>query len=289
MTRWRNEPLLHFAVLGIGLFALYSLVSDGGESAGSEELVVDAPRIAALADQFVRSWRRAPTQAELDGLIESYVRDEVLYREGLALGLDRDDAVIRSRVRLKMELLGDSAEAEVTEADLDAWFDAHLSRYATPARYELRQVYFDPARHGATRADAVATALRELEREPGLDPAALGDATLLPAVLADVTQADVAAQLGEELAAALASAPAGRWFGPVTSSYGDHLLRVNVLSASEPAVLADVRDAVERDLRYSRAQTARNALYERLRTRYTVRIETPAGSDFDAALAAEPR
>src|SRR6185503_9361121 len=101
LTRGRNEPLLHFAVLGIGLFALYSLVSDGGESAGSEELVVDAPRIAALADQFVRSWRRAPTQAELDGLIESYVRDEVLYREGLALGLDRDDAVIRSRVRLK--------------------------------------------------------------------------------------------------------------------------------------------------------------------------------------------
>ena len=289
MTRWRNEPLLHFAVLGIGLFALYTLVSDRGDSVGSEELVVDAPRIAALADQFVRSWRRAPTEAELDGLIESYVRDEVLYREGLALGLDRDDAVIRGRVRLKMELLGDSAETEVTEADLNAWLEANASRYATPARYELRQVYFDPARHGATRDAVITAALRDLERDPGLDPAALGDVTLLPAVLADVTRADVAAQLGEELAAALAGAPAGRWFGPVTSSYGDHLLRVNVLRAPKPAVLADVREAVERDLRYSRAQTARDALYGRLRTRYTVRIETPAGGDFDAALAAEPQ
>jgi hypothetical protein len=287
VTRWLKEPLLHFVVLGIGLFALYGLVSDGSESGGSEDIVVDTRRIAALAEQFVRSWRRPPTAAELDGLIESYVRDEVLYREGLALGLDRDDAVIRSRVRLKMEILGDGPEAEVTEADLAAFFHANADRYAIPARYEVRQVYFDPWRHRAGRIE-IPAALRDLDGEPDLDPAALGDSTLLPAVLSNVTRAEVAAQLGEELAVALADAPAGRWFGPVASSYGEHLLRVDLLRAPGAAALTDVRETVERDLRYARAQTARDKLYERLRTGYTVRIDTPAGSDFDAALA-EPR
>jgi parvulin-like peptidyl-prolyl cis-trans isomerase-like protein len=310
LRRWLKEPLLHFALLGVGLFALYRLVS-GGASTDPDEIVVDEARVASLAEQFLSSWRRPPTRAELEGLIESYVRDEVLYREGLALGLDRDDAVIRSRVRLKMEVLGDSVEQPVGEADLEAWLAANALRYATPARYEVRQVFFDPARHGARYGADVAAALRELARETASDPAAnpapdsgadstpdpalladaasqLGDATLLPAALADVTRADVAAQLGEEVAAAVAGATPGRWFGPVRSSYGDHLLRVEVLRASEAATLADVRDAVERDVRYERAQTARDALYERLRARYTVRIErSGAGGELDAKLAAE--
>ena len=147
MTRWLKEPLLHFAVLGLGLFALYRLASDdAGEAA--QEIVVDAPRIAALAEQFVRTWRRPPSAAELDGLVQSYVRDEVLYREGLALGLDRDDPVIRSRIRLKMEVLGDGPETDVTDADLQEWLDAHAHRYAVPARHDVRQVFFDPARRG---------------------------------------------------------------------------------------------------------------------------------------------
>jgi PPIC-type PPIASE domain len=287
LTRWLKEPLLHFTLLGVGLFALYRLVS-GGESSDPDEIVVEAPRIAALAESFHRSWRRPPTPKELDGLVESYVRDEVLYREGLALGLDREDAVIRSRVRVKMELLSDGPEEPVTDADLQSWFDANAERYATPTRYEVRQVFFDPAGRRTQRADALGATLRELEREPELDPATLGDPTLLPAVLSDVARVDVAAQFGEELAGALVDAPTGRWFGPVRSPYGEHLLRVDLLHAPEAAVFAHVRDDVERDVRYARAQIARDALYERLRTRYIVRIENPAG-DLDTALAAEPR
>jgi PPIC-type PPIASE domain len=149
-------------------------------------------------------------------------------------------------------------------------------------------VYFDPARRHARRDDYVGAALRALERDAELDPTALGDATLLPAVLRDVARVDVAAQLGDEVAAALTGASAGRWFGPVSSPYGEHLLRVDVLRESEAAVLADVREAVERDVRYARTQTAREALYERLRARYTVRIEQPAG-ELGAALAADSR
>jgi len=286
LTRWLKEPLLHFAVLGIGLFALYRLTS-GDAGAPAQEIVVDAPRIAALAEQFGRTWGRPPTTTELDGLIESYVRDEVLYREGLALGLDRDDPVIRSRVRLKMEVLGDGPDTEVSDADLQAWLDASADRYAVPARYDLRQVFFDPARRGARLAADVDAALRGLENELGADPTAFGDATLLPAELRDVTRTDVAAQFGEELAAVLADTPLGRWFGPVSSGYGAHLVRVELREPPRAATLVEVRDAVERDVQYERSEAASDALYERLRTRYTVRIEEPADGLFEAAAAAE--
>jgi len=286
MRRIFAEPLVHFALLGIGLFVLYRLVS-GDASSDPDEIVVDAPRIAALAEQFERSWRRPPTVAELDGLVENYVRDEVLYREGLALGLDRDDSVIRSRVRLKMEVLGDGPESPVSDADLQAWLDANAARYATPGRYDMRQVYFDPARHGATLDADVGATLSDLQQDPEIDPGTLGDSTLLPVALSDVTPMDVAAQFGDELAATLAEAPSRSWFGPVSSPYGEHLLRVDLLAAPQAAALADVREVVERDLSYERAQIARDALYARLRERYTIRIESADGA-VGAALAAEP-
>jgi hypothetical protein len=287
LSRWLKEPLLHFAVLGIGLFALYRLTS-GDAGASSQEIVVDAPRIAALAAQFVRTRRRSPTPEELDGLVQSYVRDEVLYREGLALGLDRDDPVIRSRIRLKMEVLGDGPEIDVSDAELQAWLDAHADRYSVPARYDLRQVFFDPARRGARLAADLDAALRGLRREPEAEPTAFGDSTLLPADLVAATRADVAAQLGEQLAAELIDAPLGRWFGPVASAYGAHLLRVDLREEPRVSTLAEVRDAVERDVRYARSEAASEALYARLRARYTVRIDAAMDGVFEAVAAESP-
>jgi len=287
LRRWFKEPLLHFAVLGVGLFVLYRLTSGQADPGG--EIVVDAPRIVALAEQFGRTWGRPPTTTELDGLIDSYVRDEVLYREGVALGLDRDDPVIRSRVRLKMEILGEGPDAVVPEADLDAWLAANAARYAPPARYDFQQVYFDPPEHGAQLEARIAAALRDLQTSPDSDLSEFGDATLLPGAMSAVGDADVASQFGADFAAALAAAPSGHWFGPVTSAYGEHIVRIGAREELEPVTLAEVRDEVLRDVRYARSQAASDALYESLRARYTVRIEKPADGAFDAALASEPR
>jgi hypothetical protein len=288
LTRWLKEPLLHFAVLGFGLFALYRLVS-ADTAASPQEILVDAPRIESLAEQFVRTWRRPPTAEELDGLVQSYVRDEVLYREGLALGLDRDDPVIRSRVRLKMEVLGDGAEIDVSDAELQAWLDANSDRYAAPAHYDVRHAFFDPARRGARLDADLQAALRSVEDLPTADAAAFGDATLLPPELRDVTRADIEAQFGEEFAAATADAPLGRWFGPVTSTYGAHLVRVELRQHAAPAKLVQVRDAVARDVQYARSAAAGDALFERLRARYVIRIEEPGIGPFETASSTEPQ
>ena len=287
MRRILKEPLLHFAVLGVGLFALYRLVSGGGANPPRDEIVVDAAHVAALAEQFARTRQRPPTPSELDGLVDSYVRDEILYREGVALGLDRDDPVIRNRVRLKVEVLSEDATGAVSDAELQAWLDAHADRYAQPARCDFRQIFFDAAERAAEIDADVAAALRDLERMPDQDVSVLGDATLLPAVLRGATRADVGAQFGEAFAEALATAPSGRWFGPVASPYGRHVVRVDAREEQRAVTLADVRDDVERDMRSARNEAASRALYERLRARYTVRTETPSGP-FEETLAAEP-
>ena len=288
MPRILKEPLLHFAVLGLGLFALYGMVARDALPA-PDEIVVDTAQIAALTQGFERSWRRPPSPKEVDGLIETHIRDEVLYREGLARGLDRDDSVIRSRVLLKMEVLGELPEAELTDPEVQAWFDANAESYAAPARYYVRQIFFDPIRRGSRLDSDIDAALRHLEVDAALDPASFGDATLLPGALADVSRVDVASEYGEELAAALSNAPTGRWFGPLTSSYGRHLLFVEVSEPARAAMLADVRDAVERDLRAERALGARDALYARLRERYTVRVDRAAVGELDSAVVAQPR
>ena len=287
MRGFLKEPLLHFAVLGIALFVLYRAVS-GGAGAAPNEIVVDSARVDVLATQFARTRQRVPTEQELQGLVENYVRDEVLYREGRALGLDRDDPVVRNRMRLRVELIADTASPELSEQDAQAWFDEHRERYAAPARFDFRQAFFAPATHGERLDADIGEALRALGASGKVDAAALGDASLLPAALQGVTTADVAAQFGDEFAAALAAAPTGRWVGPVRSAYGLHLVRVDAREEGEAVTLAAVRAEVERDVRDARTRAASDAFYARLRARYSVRIEKPThGLDDAAALAAQ--
>ena len=176
-NRLIREPLLHFAVLGAALFAAYALVRPASSDASA--IVVSSDRIAAIVAQFRGTWQRSPSREELDALIESFVREEVFYREGLALGLDRDDLVVRNRVKQKMELLGEDAmAAEPSEADLQKYLDEHREVFAIPAALSFEQVYFDPDRHGDRLEQDVRQSLAALRA--GRDAVPYGDRTLLP-------------------------------------------------------------------------------------------------------------
>src|SRR5262245_51458311 len=155
-----REPLLHFAVLGAALFGVYRFVAP--TQSDTSTIVISTEQIASIAAQFSGAWQRPPSREELERLIEARVRDEVLYREGLAIGLDRDDPVVRNRVKQKMEVLSEDAlNAEPTDAELQAYLDAHTDQFALPASVSFQQIYFDPARRGrgldidARRARAV--------------------------------------------------------------------------------------------------------------------------------------
>lgn len=277
-SRFLREPLVQFLLLGAGLFALHSLVTNAPDRR-PDRIVVDAGQVTRLAQQFQRTWMRPPTRAEIDGLIEDHVTEEILYREARALGLDKDDLVIRRRLRQKMEFLNEdiAAQQQPTDAELQAFLDANPERFRIPERTSFRQMFVRPELHGADAPKHAAALLARLAA--GADDVttaeSLGDATLLRGVLDDATQSEIARTFGGPFAAALAKAPEGRWAGPIASSYGLHLVRVTVRVPGRAPSLAEVRANVEREWSAARRAEASQAFLAALRKRYEISIELP--------------
>ncbi len=269
MRRLLREPLLHFALIGALLFALYGWVNGGGSYA-PQEIVVTQGQLDNLRAQFARTWQRQPSDKELNGLVEQWVRDEVFYREGQALGLERNDPVVRRRIAQKLEFIADGqAPVAPGDAELQAWLDSHRDKYAQEPSYTLRQVYFDPARRGARIDTDIGAAQAALQAGRAVD----GDSTMLPAELQVASTFEVTRIFGTDFAKGLEALPLGAWAGPVRSGFGLHLVKIEQREDGRPATLAEVRDAVERDWLRARSMQTKEDFYKKLRANYTVRIE----------------
>ncbi len=277
MKKLLREPLLHFLVLGAALFALFDLrEAAGSEAAG--RLDVSAGRVEALGASFERTWRRRPTEAELEGIVEEWIRDEVLYREALARGLDRDDEIVRRRMRQKLEFVADDLTelVEPTDAELGAFLDSRQEAYRLAPRLALRHVYVSRDRHGDDAERLAGLLLEELRRlGSDADTSAHGDATLLPAELELGPLGAIAGVFGDELAAALELLEVGRWEGPLASSYGLHLVLVSEREEGRVPALDEIRTALERDWLAERRRELSDAFYARLRARWDVAVEWP--------------
>ncbi|MCU7843631.1 MAG: peptidyl-prolyl cis-trans isomerase [Candidatus Thiodiazotropha sp. (ex Monitilora ramsayi)] len=266
-----REPLLHFFVLGACLFLVYAWLNRGGfDSPG--EIVIDASRVSIMRSQFERVWQRPPSPEELSGLIDGWLRDEVLYREGLALGLDRDDPVMRQRVAQKMRFIsGALVDSVIERADLEVWLNDNPERYRIEPTYSFRQVYLDPSRHDEDTLDrALANLANMLITAESTAP---GDHTLLPASLERASPAEIRRTFGVEFGDALTAIEPGSWQGPLTSPFGLHFVYVTDKNPGRVPALEEVRDAVERDLLQDRARQADDRLYETLRERYSIQID----------------
>ena len=267
--------MLHFLVLGAALFGLFGLVGRKHAEAPAK-IVVSAPRVATLADGFARTWR-PPTAQELDGLVEDYIRDEVFYREGRAAGLDRDDVVIRRRVRQKMEFLAEDLSAgEPSDEQLAAHLASHPETFRAEDRLTFRQVFLSATRRGnALESDARQIADTLARTSTTVDTAAFCDPFLLGEEFHAMSQGDVARTFGEGFARQLSTLEQGRWQGPIPSSFGVHFVVVDERVGGGPPPLDTVRAAVQRDWLNARRIEAEQKLYRTLRDRYHIVVETP--------------
>lgn len=275
MKRWLEEPLLHFVVLGALLFVAYDLMNRRAEPVAGR-IVVTQGRIENLQSSFSRVWQRPPTPAELDGLVQDYIREEALSREAIALGLDRDDTVIRRRLRQKMEFIVNdlAAPAEPSEAELEEFLAAHPDLFRVEPRYSFRQVFLNAERRGDTLEQDIARLRTELNQAGAeADFERLGDVTLLSPQLTDVSASEVTRQFGEELAEQLAQLPEGRWNGPVISGYGVHFVWLDERQPGRAPELAEVHEQVARQWADERRREGNERFYEELVARYAVTIE----------------
>jgi hypothetical protein len=275
--RWLREPLVHFLLIGAALFGFFRWTGgSGGPDSG--RIVIGPGQVEHLAVGFARTWRRPPTQQELKGLIDDFVREEMATREARSMGLDREDTVIRRRLRQKLEfLVEDAAEAvPPTDAELQAWLDAHPEDYHRDPQVAFRQVFLSPDRRGdGVDADARELLQRLEPQGASADIARLGDSIMLPAEF-DLAPLTLASRMfGNEFASGLAGLEAGRWAGPIPSGYGLHLVFVTERIEGRAPELEDVRDAVARDLLTRRRKEQLESMYERLLERYDVVIDMP--------------
>jgi len=281
ISRLAREPLVHFVLIGAAVFAAFSLFADDDETETRDRIVVTEGRVRQLAQIFAKTWQRPPTPQELRGLLDAFVKEEVYYREAVKLGLDRDDTLIRRRMQQKMEFLSEPGR-EVLAADdvaLQDYLDSHKDNYRVDPKLAFEQVFIKAKASEEDAAGRAAEALKALTA--GGDPAAFGDATLLPKDIPLSPLRAIERDLGEAFSKGLEDAPLGKWTGPVRSPFGLHLVRVSKREDGYDPKLDEVRAAVLRDWRNLKRQEYEAQAYDKLRAKYEVVLPAAKPSEPD--------
>jgi hypothetical protein len=273
---------MHFLALGALVFLVFRAAGGGGETQDGK-IVVTRGKVEQLVTGFSRTWQRPPTQQELDGLVEDYIREEVLYREAMAMGLDKDDTIIHRRMRQKLEFLTEdtAAAAPPTDADLQGWLDKHPDKFRVEPTLAFSQVYLNAARAGDNASAAASKALAQLDSAgESVAAAELGDPTMLPHQFPLSRVDEIASVFGDEFARRIAQLEGGRWIGPIQSGYGWHIVYVSERTEGRPKPLSEVREAVQRDWLVARQKEVADVTYSKLREKYAIVVEgLPAQAD----------
>lgn len=274
-----REPLFHFLLLGAVIFFLAARVRKLSVGTGAK-IVVTQSQIESMVVGFSRTWMRPPTQEEMQGLVDDYVREEVLYREARAMGLDQDDVIVRRRMRQKLEFLAGDQAARTgppTDQELDAFLQQHADNYREEPSFSFEHIFLSREKHGGSSEAEAKLLLARLSggSDGAIDVEKLGDAFLLPSRFEKTSAAETARLFGENFAKGLTTIELGKWAGPIESSYGLHLVRVNQRTPGTAPPLAYVRDAVLRDFLNDQRKHELDAQYTKLRARYTLVVEPP--------------
>jgi hypothetical protein len=278
-----RDPLLHFAIAGGLLFGGYALVDRDAPKATADPIRIGEGEVRWLRGTFANQWQRRPNAIELRSLVDGLIEEQLLAREAEALGLDRDDTIVRRRLAQKLSfLIDDTARiAEPSDEALRSFHATHPDLFRTQGRISFTQLFFNPERRPDAETDAKA-ALASLSAPSG-DPRAVGDPTLLESQFRDVDEPSVATAFGPGFARAIFSLPPGPWSGPVTSGYGIHLVRVTELAPTKLRPFEEVRAKVAEEWRRRQEAETKAAYLARLRTKYGVVLD-----DAVSFLGAEP-
>ncbi len=259
-----REPLVHFLIAGALVFALFG---GAANDPADRTITVSASQISGLVGQWEQTWQRQPTPAEVDGLIRDWIKDEVYYREAIRLGLDKDDIIMRRRMRSKMEfLVAAQSESETPSGvELQNWLDEHKAKYATNPALSFDQIFI-----GEGSAAGILAQLRQ-----GANPATLGSPLGVPPAMEAVQAQEIDRQFGDGFAKRVAAQPLTLWSGPVESGFGLHLVRVRKVTPGALPALGQIHKAVENDWREANRQSRETKAYQALLDGYTIRIAKP--------------
>jgi peptidyl-prolyl cis-trans isomerase C len=289
--RWLREPLLHFLVLGIALFVVDGYLHRGrGGVESSKQIALTLDALRQLDLYFESQWRRPPTPEEFNRLVENKVQEEVLYREALAMGLDKDDTIVKRRMAQKMQFLAEDVAAahEPTTDELKTWYEKNAEKFASPSRATFRHVYFSFDHRGQRTHDDAVKALAKMAGQPEDSKLAtsLADPFMFQDYYGDRALEQLAKEFGPTFAQGVFQLQPGSWQGPIESGYGWHLVWIESITPSRIPTFEEVEPDVKTAWLADQKEQAWRKAYESMRAKYTVLL--PALPDKESARAPTP-
>jgi peptidyl-prolyl cis-trans isomerase C len=275
--KFLREPLVHFLAIGAAIFVLYAFWGQQETEEQERAITITAGEIGWLTDTWKKRWNRPPTPEERAGIIDQYLREMILYREAVAMSLDRDDSVIRRRLAQKLEFLSQdlvSPEPPAKE-ELQAYFKEHMGQYQAPDLVTMTHVFIDPDLRGdqtLVDAEVIKEKLQAL-KEPPHDAQAFGDTFMLQSYYPERSEAELLKLFGSGFARSVFELAPGQWHGPVLSGYGTHLVYVYDHQKAEPPNFADVEEQVLQNWEDDTRNRLNEQFIDSIIARYDVVIE----------------
>lgn len=273
-----REPLFHFLILGTLLFAIWYVREEGQQQSpvdsSKPQIVITESRIDSLIDIWTKTRQRPPTPDELRGLIDDFLREEIFYREAVAMGLDENDTIVRRRMRQKLELFVEdfATAASPTTVQLQGFLASHPDRFRVDRKLTIRHIYFKPDRHPEGLDQEIAELHQSLDASS--DPTRYGDPFLLPSEFNSIALTELDQLFGNNFGQRLFDFETDQWLGPIESAYGQHLVYLDEKIEGRLPALEEIRPSVEREWFARAREDAKQEFYEKLRDRYEIVIES---------------
>ena len=275
--KFLQEPLVQFFVIGMCIYAAYGLYGTPDEGFADNTIVVDASRINAFKTAWQQRWNRPPTEQELNGLINQFIREDILYREAIAMGLDKDDPITRRRMAQKLEFLSKDIASlkQPVDGELESFFEENRELYKTPDLITFTHIFIDPDKRGDATLDDAALLLSELQAAgpPDSSVSGLGDRFMLQNYYPQKTELEIRKLFGSGFTTSIMQLEVEQWHGPVLSGYGTHLVYVNALEIAPLPKFEDVQANVMENWQAVQQEEFNEAYFESLKSRYQIVIE----------------
>jgi hypothetical protein len=277
---WLREPLIHFFVLGLAIFGLHAALDRKPEAVADDPYLIEVS--SADIEWFRTMWSkrmgREPTVQDLRGQVNQLIREQILSREAVSMGLDEDDMVVRRRLAQKMDFLFKDLSdiTEPSDSDLQEYLLKNRNTYEIPPRATFTHVYFNTDRRGEEGAAKAARSLVErLNAKKGVpsNAAALGDPFLLQHRYSNKAVTEIRGEFGPKFAKTVWVLEARTWYGPVTSGYGLHAVYVHERYDAKLPAFSDLKERLKSDWMAERQRKIARKAYEKLRGRYRVMLE----------------
>ena len=276
-----REPLLHFLVIGAALFIIFYQINDT-QIKTDNRIIITQTDLDRLAATWLKNMGRPPSAQEREQQLKHFIREHVLYREAMTMGLDQDDVIVRRRLAKKMEYLFNDLSfiPEPTDAELNSYLSEHTEKFTRSATITFNQIYLAPEQHGQSINEDAKHLLKKLAAMPaGTNTINFGDQSLLPNEFTKETKNQITNLFGAAFSEQTFALPVGDWQGPITSEYGVHLVNIHARTEARLYPLNEIRKRVAREWRTTKQQKANEIFYQSLYQRYEIILDNDAAND----------